>query len=68
LLIPHMVIISVLGSLMEIVAYVGFWVVAITGTLPRGMFDIFTGILRWNVRAWSWATGLTDRYPPFSLE
>jgi hypothetical protein len=68
LLIPHLVILSVLGTVMEVVAYVGFWVVAITGVMPKGMFDIFTGILRWNVRAWGWMFSLTDRYPPFAME
>jgi len=68
LLIPHMMILWGLGAAMELAAYVGFWIVAIKGTLPKGLFDLMTGVMRWYVRAWGWMTSLTDRYPPFALD
>ncbi len=67
LLIPHIVILGVLGIVAIVVAYIGFWAVLITGSYPRGLFNLITGVQRWEYRTTSWLLGLTDRYPPFSL-
>ncbi len=68
LLIPHMAVLYFLGIVSFAVVYIGYWVVLITGRYPRGMFDLVVGIQRWSYRANSWMVGLTDRYPPFSLD
>ncbi len=67
LLIPHLIILVVLGTVALIVGYIGFWVVLITGRYPEGLFNLITGFQRWNYRNGAWMGGLTDRYPPFSL-
>ena len=67
LLIPHIVILGVLGIVAIVVAYIGYWVVLITGRYPQGLFNLITGVQRWEYRTTSWLYGLTDRYPPFSL-
>ena len=67
LLIPHAVILYVLGLASYVVAYIGYWVVLITGQYPGGLFSLVAGVQRWEYRANSWSAGLTDRYPPFSL-
>ena len=67
LLIPHLIIVSVLSLVAAFVAYIGFWAVLITGSYPRGLFNLITGFQRWEYRTASWLLGLTDRYPPFSL-
>ena len=45
--------------------YIGFWIVAFTGELPRGLQDLITMWLRWGARAYGWLAGITDEYPPF---
>ena len=67
LLIPHMVILYVLGIVAVIVSYIGYWAVLITDSYPRGLYNLLTGVQRWEYRTTSWLLGLTDRYPPFSL-
>jgi hypothetical protein len=68
LLIPHLIIIGVLQYLAYAVAYVGFWIVAITGKFPNGLQSLIHMYLRWGVRAYGWLTGITDDYPPFESD
>ncbi len=65
LLIPHLIIVGVLQYLAMAVAYVGFWITAFTGELPRGLQDLITMWLRWGARTYGWLAGITDEYPPF---
>ena len=65
LLIPHLIIVGVLGYLAYAVGYVGFWIVAFTGEFPRGLQDLITMWLRWGARSYGWLVGITDEYPPF---
>lgn len=44
---------------------VAFFVILVTGKLPRGLFDFMLGALSWGLRASAYALWLTDRYPPF---
>ena len=67
LLIPHIIILYVLGIVGFIVFYIGYWAVLITGRYPQGLFAFVLGILRWSTRTDSWMYGTVDRYPPFSL-
>jgi hypothetical protein len=65
LLIPHLIIVGVLDYLAYAVGYIGFWIVAFTGELPRGLQDLITMWLRWGARTYGWLAGITDEYPPF---
>jgi hypothetical protein len=67
LLIPHLVILYFLGLAAFVAAYIGYWVVLITGRYPQGLFDFLVGVQRWSSRTDSWLYGLSDGYPPFSL-
>ena len=67
LLLPHIIILSLLGMVSLAVVYIGYWAVLITGRYPRGLFDLVVGVQRWSYRANAWLIGWTDRYPPFSL-
>ena len=67
LLLPHTIILSLLGMVAFAVVYIGYWAVLITGRYPRGLFDLVVGVQRWNYRANAWLIGWADRYPPFSL-
>lgn len=68
LALPHLLIVNVLGSLANVVAYIGFFFVAFTGELPAGLRDILVAALRWQVRVWTWIGAISDEYPPFTLE
>ena len=68
LLIPHTIVLAFLGLASMVVTWVGFWVVLVTGNLPKSMFDFVLGFLRWQTRANAWMFGLADKYPPFSLQ
>ena len=67
LLIPHIIILYLLGIAGFIVFYIGYWAVLVTGRYPEGLFAFVLGVQRWSVRTDSWVYGTVDRYPPFSL-
>ena len=67
LLIPHIIVLYVLGIVGFIVFYIGYWAVLITGRYPQGLFAFIVGVQRWSTRTDSWMYGMVDRYPPFSL-
>ena len=67
LLIPHIIVLYVLGIVGFIVFYIGYWAVLITGRYPQGLFAFVVGVQRWSTRTDSWMYGEVDRYPPFSL-
>ncbi len=67
LLIPHIIILYLLGIAGFIVFYIGYWAVLVTGRYPQGLFAFVLGVQRWSTRTDSWMYGTVDRYPPFSL-
>ncbi len=39
-----------------------------TARYPRGLFDLLTGVARWNLRVIAYLTLLAPQYPPFRLD
>jgi len=68
LLLPHLVILWILGILTGFLVFINYFIVLFTGQNNRFIFDFATGFLRWQVRISAWLYGLTDLYPPFNLE
>jgi hypothetical protein len=68
LLIPHYIVLIVLGIIAMFVTFISFFAVIITGRYPRGMFDFMVGVHRWAWRVQSYLLLMTDRYPPFTLD
>ncbi|HEY3365904.1 MAG TPA: DUF4389 domain-containing protein [Symbiobacteriaceae bacterium] len=68
LLIPHLVIMWVLGIASAFAVFVAWWAVVITGRYPRSIWDFVTGVMRWQTRISFYMLGLRDEYPPFSLQ
>ena len=68
LLIPHHLILMLLGALSLLVAApVAFLLILITGKHPAILFDFQVGVLRWNTRITAWFICLVDKYPPFRI-
>jgi hypothetical protein len=68
LALPHFIVVGILGFAAFITAWVGFFIILFTGKLPEGIHTFIEGTLRWGARVYAWIAGLTDRYPPFSLD
>jgi len=68
LLIPHLIIVGVLGNLAMAVGYVGFWIVGFTGQLPPALQGLISMWVRWLSRSYGWLAGITDDYPPFETD
>jgi hypothetical protein len=68
LVIPNLFVYFFVGLALLVALFIAWWVILITGSMPRGLFDFITGVNRWGYRinAYSWL--MTDKYPPFSLE
>jgi hypothetical protein len=67
LVIPHLVVLAVLGIAAYLVAIAGWFGALFTGRLPGFAADFLTGYLRWQTRVSAYAFLLTGDYPPFSL-
>lgn len=67
MLIPHVIVLALLG----IVAYVCvviMWIVAlITGTAPAGLHDFVANVMKWGARVQGYGLLMTDQYPPFQM-
>jgi len=65
LALPHLFVVSALSTLTQVLAYIGYWMVAITGTMPSGIYQLIEIAYKWNARTYGWIVGYTDLYPPF---
>jgi hypothetical protein len=65
---PHIIVLFFLGIVVFVIWVVVQWVILFSARFPRGMVDFVAGFVRWQTRVNGYALGLSDRYPPFSLE
>ena len=69
LAIPHYAALFVLLIIAAILFVLGWFVILLTGTFPRGFHNFIVGVNRWSLRVTAYAFLLTtDEYPPFSLD
>ncbi|MBM3933120.1 MAG: DUF4389 domain-containing protein [SAR202 cluster bacterium] len=68
LLIPHLVILYILGIASAVLAWVGYLVILFTGKQPRGVYHFNLGVLRWQTRTTAWLLSISDKYPPFTMK
>lgn len=68
LIIPHIFIFSILGFAAYVVGIIAWFAILFTGRYPKGMFNFFTGVMRWSHNISVYVMLFTDRYPPFSME
>jgi hypothetical protein len=68
LAIPILVVRYVMGILLEIGAIAAWFVILITGKLPRGLFDLMVLANSYTARSDAYIYLLTETYPPFQDE
>lgn len=67
LLIPHWLILAVLGTIGALSVLISWIPVLFLGRMPATLFDLYAMTYRWGVRIVAYAVLMTDAYPPFSL-
>ena len=67
MLIPHIIVLYIVGAVASIVLFISWLAALFTGSVPAGMHNFLAGFLRWLVRVQAYALLLTDEYPPFAL-
>jgi hypothetical protein len=68
LAIPIVILRYVLNLLLEIGAVAGWFVVVVTGKMPRGLFDLMVLVNSYTARSDAYLFLLTETYPPFQDE
>ena len=67
LVIPHLIMVWVLGVALLVSSVCAWFAVLITGSMPRALHDFGTGVLRWTTNVEGYLLLLHDDFPPFSL-
>lgn len=68
IVIPNIFVYALVGLALGVAIFIAWWVILITGSMPRGLFDFITGANRWGYRINAYTWLMTDKYPPFSLD
>jgi len=66
LVVPHQIVLGVLGLLAGVFGMIAWFAILFTGRFPRGLFDYIAGLLRWYLRVSAYSGLLTDKFPPYS--
>ena len=66
--IPHFIVLYIISFIGFVVAWLNQWVILFTGKSSPGMHKFVVGTVRWSTRVSGFVLGLTDKYPPFSLD
>jgi hypothetical protein len=65
LAIPIMILRYVMGLLLEVGAFAAWFVILVTGKMPRGLFDLMVLANSYTARSDAYVYLLTETYPPF---
>jgi hypothetical protein len=67
LAIPHLVIVSVLRTVAEVVGVISWFAIVFTGSLPEGLANFQALYLRYELRTMTYVLWMREEYPPFSF-
>mgnify|MGYP001823724175 CR=1 FL=1 len=67
-LFPHFIMLFILYIGVIFGVWFGFVQAAFTGRLSTAIQDYVAGTAQWYLRVMAWFYGLTDEYPPFSMQ
>ncbi len=68
LVIPHAIVVYVLGAVASIVALISWFAILFTGKLPEGLAGLQALYIRYNNRVLAYGGFLREEYPPFTFE
>jgi hypothetical protein len=67
LIIPHLIVILLLGIVYWITLVIAWFAILFTARYPKGLFNFGVGLFRWGARINAYFLLMRDDYPPFSL-
>ena len=67
LAVPHMVVVWALGYVSPVVGIISWFAILFTGSLPTGLANFQSMIIRYTMRTYSYAMFLRAPYPPFAF-
>jgi hypothetical protein len=65
MVIPHLIWSMFYGLAAEIVVFLAWFAIVVTGRYPAGMYDFVAGYLRFSTRLLGYMLLVTDEFPPF---
>ena len=68
MVIPHFVVLAILGIAAFVCGVIGFFAVLFTGRWPEGLRAFVVNVMRWSFRVNAYFMLLNDEYPPFTLD
>jgi hypothetical protein len=68
LVIPHILALFFVLLAWCLTTIVAWFMILLTGTYPRGLYEFGAGALRWRLRVEAYMLLLVDEYPPFALD
>ena len=68
LVIPHLVVLWLLGIAWTFTTIVAWFAILFTGRFPRPLYEFGAGALQWNARVEAYLLLLHDDYPPFGFD
>jgi hypothetical protein len=68
LIIPHIIVLYLLGLVAYLITFVAWLVIIITGNYPEGLFKFVVGVFRWSANVNAYILLMRDEYPPFTME
>jgi hypothetical protein len=68
ILIPHLIVLSVLLTVVMLLQYVLWIFVLMGGRYPDWGYRFVGGTMRWSIRVSTYYYGFSDQYPPFTFD
>lgn len=68
LAIPQVFVIYVVNSVLGVLAFIAWFAILFTGSIPRGLFDFMAMALRYQWRVLSYVYFMREPYPPFEFD
>jgi hypothetical protein len=68
LVIPHIVILWILGIAWAVATIIAWFAILFTGSHPAPLYRYAVGVMRWSTRVEAYLLLLRDEYPPFTID
>lgn len=68
LAIPQVLLCWSMEALLQVLCVIAALTLLSTGTIPRGIFDLLMGMVRWRYRVAVYVSLMRDEYPPFRMD